>query len=266
MYPSRCSRRLVAPCSAAEAEAQEFVAPAVGAAAGPIHMKVTYVEGLCLDGGDATKNEAPLVLAQCQPSRKAQQSWELTSAKSGALVHIRNAKSGKCVNMNSHGAIDLYDCERAEAELRKQGSQKWTVAKGAAPGSVVLHPAGRATSCLAACGSSGPTPPAPPSPPSPAPNALVTLTDKLSPFTYQGVWAMSANGAARLLLEYPEPTRSQILDVLFSPSMGTRWQGLKVEIGGDVESSYGSMSSCEFQDLQDEHSLLLCSIQWLQSR
>ena len=77
---------------------------------------------------------------------------------------------------------------------------------------------------------------------------------------------MSANGAARLLLEYPEPTRSQILDVLFSPSMGTRWQGLKVEIGGDVESSYGSMSSCEFQDLQDEQSMLLCSIQWLQSR
>ena len=48
--------------------------------------------------------------------------------------------------------------------------------------------------------------------------------------------------------------------------MGTRWQGLKVEIGGDVESSYGSMSSCEFQDLQDGQSMLLCSIQWLQSR
>ena len=54
----RCSRRLLAPCSAAEAEAQEFVAPAVGAAAGPIHMKVTYVEGLCLDGGDASGHAA----------------------------------------------------------------------------------------------------------------------------------------------------------------------------------------------------------------
>ena len=43
--------------------------------------------------------------------------------------------------------------------------------------------------------------------------------------------------------EYPEPTRSELMDLFFSQGMGTRWQGLKVEIGGDVESSYGSMSS-----------------------
>ena len=54
---------------------------------------------------------------------------------------------------------------------------------------------------------------------------------------------MSANGAAQQLFEYPEPTRSQLLDLFFSAGMGTRWQALKVEIGGDVESSYGSMSS-----------------------
>ena len=55
---------------------------------------------------------------------------------------------------------------------------------------------------------------------------------------------MSVNGAARLLYEYPEPTRSELLDMFFTPrGVGTAWQALKVEIGGDVESSYGSMSS-----------------------
>ena len=72
----------VAQCSPAQAEAQEFVAPVSGAAAGPIHMKVTYVEGLCLDAGDATaamgSDGGPaLALANCQPARKAQQSWQL---------------------------------------------------------------------------------------------------------------------------------------------------------------------------------------------
>lgn len=54
-------------------------------------------------------------------------------------------------------------------------------------------------------------------------------------------WTLSqANGAARLLFEYPEPVRSEILDLFFLPGAGTQWQGLKVEIGGDVESSYGA--------------------------
>lgn len=200
--------------------------------------------GLCLDAGGTSDGEAALTLAECQPARKAQQSWQLTSAKSGSLVHIKNPKSGKCVNLNSYGQIDLYACQRRDAgDIRKEGTQSWSVVKGAAPDSVVLHPGTITASCLAACGSSGPAPQPTPTPPSPAPNALVTLTDKYSPFIYQGVWAMSANGAARLLFEYPEPTRSEILDMLFLPSMGIRWQGLKVEIGGDVESSYGSMSS-----------------------
>lgn len=99
--------------------------------------------------------------------------------------------------------------------------------------------------CLDACGAgSAPPKPGPPPPPSPPPgpaplptDTVVTLTDRYSPFTYEGVWAMSANGAARLLFEYPEPTRGQILDTLFAAGKGTRWQGLKIEIGGDVESS-----------------------------
>lgn len=242
--PVAGDRLRVAPCSADQAEAQGFVAPATGAKAGNIHMAVTYVEGLCLDGGDASHWGAPVSLADCQPARHAQQSWELTtSGASGSLVRIKNSKSGQCLNLNSHGEVDQYDCEREGDAPRagKNGTQTWAVAAGEAPGSVVFHPGTRTNLCLAACAKPGPAPP--PSPPSPAPNALVRLSDKYSAFVYEGVWAMSANGAARLLFEYPEPTRSQILDMLFLPATGTRWQGLKVEIGGDVESSYGSMSS-----------------------
>jgi len=52
-----------------------------------------------------------------------------------------------------------------------------------------------------------------------------------------GVGGLSANAAARLFLEYPPAIRDQLLDLMFLPSGGAAWQLLKVEIGGDVESS-----------------------------
>eukprot|EP01084_Bolivina_argentea_P182095 314435_1 len=61
---------------------------------------------------------------------------------------------------------------------------------------------------------------------------------------YDGLGGLDAVGGARLLFEYPEPTRSQILDLLFTPNeMGCSWQILKSEINGDIDSSYGSGSS-----------------------
>ena len=39
----------VATCSAEQAISQEWVAPASGAKAAEIHLKITYVEGLCID-------------------------------------------------------------------------------------------------------------------------------------------------------------------------------------------------------------------------
>jgi hypothetical protein len=39
-------------------------------------------------------------------------------------------------------------------------------------------------------------------------------------------------GNSRLLVDYPEPRRSQILDYLFKPGNGAAVQILKVEIGG----------------------------------
>ena len=46
-----------------------------------------------------------------------------------------------------------------------------------------------------------------------------------------------------LLRDYPEPSRSTILDLLFKPNFGASLHILKVEIGGDAQSTDGSESS-----------------------
>lgn len=53
---------------------------------------------------------------------------------------------------------------------------------------------------------------------------------------FSGIGAVSA-GSSRLLIDYPEPQRSQILDYLFKPNYGASLQQLKVEIGGDGNSN-----------------------------
>ncbi len=58
--------------------------------------------------------------------------------------------------------------------------------------------------------------------------------------TFEGVGAVSAGASSRLLIDYPEPYRSQILDFLFKPKFGAGFQHLKVEIGGDINSTDGS--------------------------
>ncbi|MFC8672085.1 RICIN domain-containing protein [Streptomyces griseorubiginosus] len=64
--------------------------------------------------------------------------------------------------------------------------------------------------------------------------------------TFDGVGAISGGGGnSRLLIDYPEPYRSQILDYLFKPGYGASLQILKVEIGGDTNSTSGSESSHE---------------------
>lgn len=56
---------------------------------------------------------------------------------------------------------------------------------------------------------------------------------------FDGIGAISAGASSRLLIDYPEPYRSQILDYLFKPDYGASLQHLKVEIGGDVNSTDG---------------------------
>ena len=61
--------------------------------------------------------------------------------------------------------------------------------------------------------------------------------------TFEGLGALSAGASSRLLIDYPEPQRSQILDFLFKPNFGRSLHHLKVEIGGDVNSTDGTEPS-----------------------
>jgi|SRR5579862_693612 len=60
---------------------------------------------------------------------------------------------------------------------------------------------------------------------------------------FDGLGAASAGASSRLLIDYPEPQRSQILDYLFKPGYGAALQHLKVEIGADVNSTDGAEPS-----------------------
>lgn len=60
---------------------------------------------------------------------------------------------------------------------------------------------------------------------------------------FEGIGALSAGASSRLLLDYSEPQRGEILDFLFKPGFGANLHHLKVEIGGDVDSTDGSEPS-----------------------
>ena len=57
------------------------------------------------------------------------------------------------------------------------------------------------------------------------------------------IGAQSTAGTARLLIDYPEAQRAEILDLLFRPGYGASLQHLKVEIGGDAQISCGAEAS-----------------------
>jgi Glycosyl hydrolase family 59/Ricin-type beta-trefoil lectin domain-like/Concanavalin A-like lectin/glucanases superfamily len=64
--------------------------------------------------------------------------------------------------------------------------------------------------------------------------------------TFDGIGAISGGGGnSRLLTNYPAAQQKQILDYLFEPGYGADLQILKVEIGGDGNSTDGSESSIE---------------------
>lgn len=71
----------------------------------------------------------------------------------------------------------------------------------------------------------------------------VTIDINGSGRTFEGIGALSAGASSRLLINYSEPYRSQILDFLFKPKCGANLQHLKVEIGGDINSTCGTEPS-----------------------
>ncbi|KAA8582393.1 hypothetical protein FQN60_009133 [Etheostoma spectabile] len=61
---------------------------------------------------------------------------------------------------------------------------------------------------------------------------------------FDGIGGLSGGGAtSRLLVNYAEPYRSQILDYLFKPQFGASLHILKVEIGGDAQTTDGTEPS-----------------------
>ena len=71
----------------------------------------------------------------------------------------------------------------------------------------------------------------------------IVLDGRVSGRIFDGLGAVSAGASSRLLYDYPEPQRSQILDYLFKPDYGASLQRLKVEVGADVNSTDGSEPS-----------------------
>ena len=68
----------------------------------------------------------------------------------------------------------------------------------------------------------------------------IVLDAKTRGRVFEGIGALSAGASSKLLIDYPEPLRSEILDLLFKPKYGASLQHLKVEIGGDVNSTCGT--------------------------
>lgn len=75
-------------------------------------------------------------------------------------------------------------------------------------------------------------------------SAIISVDpDAAGALLFDGHGAVSAGASSRLLFDYPEPQRSQILDYLFLPKFGASLQVLKVEIGGDSQSTDGTEPS-----------------------
>ncbi len=61
---------------------------------------------------------------------------------------------------------------------------------------------------------------------------------------FDGIGVVNGGGATSVLLkDYPEPQRSQILDLVYKPKFGASVSALLVEIPGDGNSTQGSMPS-----------------------
>src|SRR5271165_2846290 len=70
---------------------------------------------------------------------------------------------------------------------------------------------------------------------------ILTLDGSAPGKVFEGIGAVSGGGATSALLkDYPEPQRSQILDILFKPQFAASMQTLYVEVGSDGNSTQGT--------------------------
>jgi galactosylceramidase len=75
------------------------------------------------------------------------------------------------------------------------------------------------------------------------PTQIVQVADDGNGRVFEGIGGLSAGASSRLLMDYPEPARSTVLDILFKPKYALSFQYLKVEVGGDANSTDGSEAS-----------------------
>ena len=71
----------------------------------------------------------------------------------------------------------------------------------------------------------------------------IKITDNHQGRVFEGIGALSAGASSKLLMDYPEEIRSQVFDYLFKPKFGASLQQIKVEIGGDINSTDGTEPS-----------------------
>ena len=72
----------------------------------------------------------------------------------------------------------------------------------------------------------------------------IRITDLQQGKQFDGIGAVNGGGATSVLLkDYPEPWRSQIMDMVYKPMFGASVSTLLVEIPGDGNSTQGSMPS-----------------------
>ena len=76
-----------------------------------------------------------------------------------------------------------------------------------------------------------------------APFTPIIIDGTQTSVEFDGHGGLSAGGTSRQLIEYPEPQRSELLDYLFLPGFGSSLAVLKIEIGGDTQSTDGTEPS-----------------------
>ena len=73
---------------------------------------------------------------------------------------------------------------------------------------------------------------------------VIRISPAPSGRVFEGIGAVNGGGATSVLLkDYPEPQRSQILDLVFKPMFGASVSTMLVEVPGDGNSTQGSMPS-----------------------
>ena len=154
------------------------------------------------------------------------------------------AESGQCGGLG-HSAICAASCNSADLrqvwtaghlnathfslEVQNNGKQCLTAVRDSG---LVLTPCDSTMSQIFTAGAVPPQPP------------VIININGAAPFhVFDGVGLLSAGASSRYLYDYPAKQRNEVLDFLFKPQFGASLDIIKVEIGGDCQSTSGTEPS-----------------------